>query len=561
MKYIITDKIDENLYNHYDYIFLFNNRLTSSSKKIYSLVSLLESEEYIKKKDLNKLINNFSYNTINENSYLFRKNQAFNFILNFIFTEKNIFMTNFYFKFYQYIVFEKVKKKLTLGNNFEIRLEDKDLISFFKCETKTPNKLFRIKFFFNFFKGIISHSLDNFLFIFNNHQLKFEKNNKFLFVDHFSNFYFENKNYQSKLWNKLINSLHLNNIRFLAVNNNTRKIKRDLESIQNYNKYSIFFKTIKSFIVLFFKIIFYLENKNNNEITNNILFNFFLQISTGPVLIKSINDYYLFLNYFSKNKFEKIFIPHENQCWEKLILHACGYFNKNTKFIFYIHTPIRYWDLRYDFTTFNEMSFNSIPDYICVSSYDCLDQYKYVKNTELFLVEALRYGHLQYLNRISSNKKLKNKKNNFVIIGDILYKSTFNLINLINEFSFQKNIKLTVYVKFHPFNDIDISRFKNLNIIKINNANKFTNNIFLFPNYTTSLIDFYNQNYLCLSYLDKINFNLSPLFKNKSYNFYFDDINSFINKLDKVKNRDSNENTITFYFTKTYKNWLKVINV
>ena len=143
----LNDKIDENLYNHYDYIFLFNNRLTSSSKKIYSLVSLLESEEYIKKKDLNKLINNFSYNTINENSYLFRKNQTFNFILNFIFTEKNIFMTNFYFKFYQYIVFEKVKKKLTLGNNFEIRLEDKDLISFFKCETKTPNKLFRIKFF------------------------------------------------------------------------------------------------------------------------------------------------------------------------------------------------------------------------------------------------------------------------------------------------------------------------------------------------------------------------------------------------------------------------------
>ena len=59
--------------------------------------------------------------------------------------------------------------------------------------------------------------------------------------------------------------------------------------------------------------------------------------------------------------------------------------------------------------------------------------------------------------------------------------------------------------------------------------------IYLFPNYTTASIDYFYQDKICISFLDKFNFNLSPLLKKPNYNFFFDDLDSFktiLNKLD-----------------------------
>ncbi len=110
MKIIITDRYIKGLKDKYDYIFLFNNRIRHSSEKLFSILNILESEKIFSKNELNAHVNDCIKKFFKLNTKIF-KNKYYKMLLESIFYEKNIFISNFYFNLYQYIVFKKIFTK------------------------------------------------------------------------------------------------------------------------------------------------------------------------------------------------------------------------------------------------------------------------------------------------------------------------------------------------------------------------------------------------------------------------------------------------------------------
>ena len=559
MKIIITDRYIEELKDKYDYFFLFNNRIRHSSEKLFSILNILESEKIFSKNELNTHVNNYINKFLKLNSKIF-KNKYYKILLESIFFEKNIFISNFYFNFYQYIVFKKIFTKFEKKNNkIYIDLNCNILNSFFDNNRVKTIFKYSLNIIICYIKGIKFYLFNNFSFKIPINKKKFKKK-KLLFVDHYANFSSINKN--SKIWNNL--NLHYNISEFdnLAVNafkKNTSFSKQNFYILQKYNNLFISLKTFYFYTKFYLSIMFSIKNKKYFNKETLYLFNFLKFSHSGSSLIKTINDYFLFNYFFSINSYEKIFITHENQPWEHICTNSIKSFNKKSLVYYYIHTPLRYWDIRYDPDIYNKINLNSLPDYICFSSKNCYIQYSDICSGILLkLVDALRYKHLIELKK-SKTDIHKIKRNSFVLIGDIVKESTFGLLTILDLYAKDIRKKINIYVKFHNSNVIETYQFNNISIYDVDKLKKNMTYIYLFPNYTTASIDYFYQDKICISFLDKFNFNLSPLLKKPNYNFFFDDLDSFKTILNKLDIYNINRNKHNFIFEKKLKNWRKLI--
>jgi len=503
--------------NNYDHIFLFNQRKNKASKNLHFIVNYLENEQVLAKNEINKDINSFIKNLLKKN-FIFNKNDKI--ILSSLFFEKNIFINDFYFKFYQIKVFDVLFKKFKNNKNTVYDFNDIFYEKYFKKKINTNYFKFLINILISFIKASRYHLTHNLNF---KSEPSKKSSSMLLFVDDGANL--DAKTGSSKIWSILIKKLKINFYNELFINSFHQKsasLKKNY-FLNNYNNLSSFIKSFIQYILLSLKISFFFKNFKTKNKIDNVLFEYFKLNFVSSNLIKAINDCNIFSNFFSKNKFDLIFHNFENQSWEKIMIYQAKKYNNKCKIFSYIYTPIRYWDIRYDPTNFKYLNKLLSPNLICVSTSQCLKSMRPVRSLiQVKKVEALRYLNLQKYKKINHHHNILNK---FNVFGDILPNSTINLFKLLNLYS-KKNNRLRVYFKPHPLNIINIEKYDHLTIKRYKKHKD--NNYFIFPNYTTASFDFYYQNKICLTFLDSNNFNLSPLFKIRDYKYYFYDLESFI---------------------------------
>lgn len=557
MKILISDQ-NINEVKEYDKIILFNDRNNYKSKKIYSILNILENEKLIKKNELNRELNLILKILIKKNKEKF-KNFNEEVIFFSLVSEKNIFTNDFYFKFYQYLIFSKIIKSFNKKIYFSYILKDDFFLQIFNKKNYFSSIKSFIKNIFSLLKGLRYHLINNF-----NLKIYSKKSSYYyetLFVDHYQNF--DQKKEISKIWNTLIDNFRNLNYLQLAVNcpKKIKKIKsKKLFNIKSYNNLFIFLNTLAKYLIFYFKIINLNENISKNSY-EKIVIKFYKYNFLGSNLLKLINDFNLFNSFFDEYSFKRIFFVSENQNWENALIFLSKIYNKDCYLISYVHTPLRYWDIRYDKSVYDYFYY-CLPEYICFSSFQCINQYRKInKYISVKPVEALRYYHMDKQiitsNMINSTKVLTN---NFIVFGDIMPKSTFNLLKLIDDYALYLNKKISIYIKFHKSNILNTKIFNNLRILKYNEKLINEKDIFIFPNYTTSSLDFNYHNKICLTFLDKNNFNLSPLFLFKNYKLYFFDVESFekiINNLISVNIVKEKHN---LYLSKNFDLWKKIFD-
>lgn len=554
MKILITDKPIKWSKGKFDQIYIFNNRNKYPSKKIFSILNLLESEKVLTKNELNNITNAYLKSILKNNRKIFKNHEEV--ILYSLFSDKNIFIDSFYFKYYQFIIFDRLFKKTKFNKNITFDVQDKTLNYFLKdCffSNKLSRLLHNLK---SFVKGVRFHALNN-LIIFKKKTSMINFDN--LFVDDYNSFD-DNLN-SSKIWHKIIQKFQFDSYIQLAVNSSSlkqnKKVFKEYLKLDDYKNIFIFLKTLGSYFKIYFKLIFLFKNYNNKNNQLKFLYLYLKYNYQHSNLVKSINDYYLFEYFFAINKFKRIFIISENQSWEKILIYHSNSLNITNNIISYVHTPIRYWDLRYDSNLFTHFKKFHFPKYICVSTVQCIRNYnKIIKQIKIRPVEAIRYLYLK--NHLVKKIKLNSYNKSYVVVGDINPNSTSNLLSLLNIFAKKRQLKLNILVKFHPLNILPVQKYNFLNIKSYSEKN-INQNIYLFPNYTTASIDFNYQNKICLSFIDKNNFNLSPLLIFKKYYLFFDDVDTFENILNFCTSNEVNEK-YKFYFANNFFNWKKLIN-
>jgi hypothetical protein len=274
---------------------------------------------------------------------------------------------------------------------FEYHFSNETLNTFF--DLKKRKKGFMIKFKMiskSFFSGIFYHFKNNFPKSFFK-KLKFKKN-KYLFIDHYSNF--DQLIGHSKIWNNLF--IYFKDIQFdeIAINSefSYKKDNPKISKIENFNNLKIFISTLIDYFYIFFNNLFFIIFFKQKNSFDYIFKNFLILNFSGSSIMKTINSKKKFLYFFTYNHYEKIFFTFENQLWEKIIVYTAKKINSSTLIYSYIHTPIRYWDLRFDPLIFKHSILKKyLSDYICLSSQLCLQNYKTVPN---FLLKKLNLSDI-----------------------------------------------------------------------------------------------------------------------------------------------------------------------
>jgi surface carbohydrate biosynthesis protein (TIGR04326 family) len=219
----------------------------------------------------------------------------------------------------------------------------------------------------------------------------------------------------------------------------------------------------------------------------------------------------------------------ENQGWENAMLHA---WNKHGhgKIIGVQHATVRFWSVNCfdDARIFNVPDvFNKpLPNNIAVNGSMA---WKELLNSgypekRLLKVEALRYLYLNTVMQDKLNAKKKTQdissrhdtkiKTKILVLGDITYKQTFRMLNLVERAINILNIELSITLKPHPacpFNNNDYPTLsfnctdRHLSEIIQNYDLTFTGNT------TSASLDVYIAGRAVVVYLDGEYFNLSPL--------------------------------------------------
>ena len=206
----------------------------------------------------------------------------------------------------------------------------------------------------------------------------------------------------------------------------------------------------------------------------------------------------------------------EQQSWEKTFIESWKSLGHG-KLIGVQHSTVLYWDLRYlfDKRTFKKnQNAMPMPDNISVSgplSMNTLLSSGYPKKTLLEL-EALRYLHLT-----SFKKKLiktTKKSCRLLVLGDFLIENTDRQLQLLTNFDSlpKKNIEITF--KPHPYCPIDVKKYPTLNLnISYDPLKKlFDNCDAVYSSTATSAsAEAYSLGIPVITFIDPLNFNLSPL--------------------------------------------------
>ena len=428
----------------------------------------------IKKKYLS-IIEEIDSKNKKKNSYFFFKKISLDELS--LVSEKNPFKSKDIYDCLKLLALEgfikekKIKKIIYKGNLDKIKASLNDLSYDLNIEYKTSIK--KIEFntkFVSIIRGIYFF----YKFIFkNNKKINIKKNfSKITFFSYFLHFKKSNSNsYNSYLWDGLDESLKImkinsNWMHFYVPSSQISNIKKAKEKLvrineNNSEKHLLLNNQISNFkllIILFKYLTLVLKNllfiKDKELLKNSISktnFYYFLRQDInksyyGEVLIYNLHmiatlDYVLSIMPKQKIGFYLL----EGQSWEKCLNILWKKYN-HKKLIGYLHSTIRFWDLRY-FKCKKEFDNNKNPDLFLFNG-------KYLRNIGIknFYpknkskeVEALRYLHL-------IKKKIKKiNKRNILLIGDMNdYENNYMLKQIAKvKYLFPKK---NFYYKSHPSN-------------------------------------------------------------------------------------------------------------
>ena len=383
--------------------------------------------------------------------------------------------------------------------------------------------------------------------------------NQISFISYFLNYKIEKKengevSFFSNYWHNLPNlvSQYKQKINWLHVgidkraNKNFKALKKENKNLDNENTshilidnnitFSIFFKSIIIFLKISFVSLFVFNIKKIFKLKeSNINFYSFLKAdwiasTRGSQLFYSIITIKTFDKLFSKLPKQKLGLYlYENQSWERALIGSWRKF-EHGKLIGIDHTTgyMRYWDLRY----YKSLNFYKdtkniyiTPDLYCINSplsKELLISSGFQKD-KIIDVEALRFNYL--IKNISDFNQEKKEDNKILLIGDIDYISTKNLLEDIKKI--HNNINKDVKICFRPHpgtpNRSELINFaKNLNINISKNSLVFdisySNKIVIVGASSVSIEALLMKKKIVI-YLSKNKLNLSPINHIKKINF------------------------------------------
>ena len=477
--------------------------------------------------------------------------------------EKNIYKNRFIFKTIKYLALKKIITD-NINENIKIFYLESDLASCLETEFKNLKISFVGKSF-SFLnkinqvikKNIPLHFLYFLYYFFKN--CSFRKFNdkvltekKFLIFSYFTHYdikKFNEKIFYPKqwtgLWEEIIENTNFFQIFlpneklkfFFQVENlvkkkNFKNLKKE-NFINYFIYYKYFLKVFRDFKVFKSKILYYNIVKKIKDSEN---FRYFFEINE-EIFISSFSGYTLLQNLLWINIFENLFknLPKhdygmylfENQPWEKAFVRCWKKYNQG-KLIGYCHTTVNFWNLNY----FNIKEYNSSddfkkfsPDLIAVSSEISKN---FIVNQSINLdkvieVEALRYNWILDKKKDLNDKRIENRK--IIFLGDYDKNINDKLIKILKQ-SKDELMDLGFQVSYKPHPATKIKNIDNkISVIKEDLEDLINNYRYIVSsNSTSAIIETLSCGLNTFLFIDKNNFNLSPI-KNtkieKNVEFFF----------------------------------------
>ena len=514
--------------------------------------------------------------------------------------EKNIYKNRFIFKTIKYLALKKIITD-NINENIKIFYLESDLASCLETEFKNLKISFVGKSF-SFLnkinqlikKNIPLHFLYFLYYFFKN--CSFRKFNdkvliekKFLIFSYFTHYdikKFNEKIFYPKQWTGLWEEI-IENANFLQIFLPNEKLKfffqvENLVKKKNFKNlkkenfinyfiyYKYFLKVFRDFKVFKSKILYYNIVKKIKDSEN---LRYFFEINE-EIFISSFSGYTLLQNLLWINIFENLFknLPKhdygmylfENQPWEKAFVRCWKKYNQG-KLIGYCHTTVNFWNLNY----FNIKDYNSSddfkkfsPDLIAVSSEISKN---FIVNQSINLdkvieVEALRYNWILDKKKDLNDKLIENRK--IIFLGDYDKNINDKLIKILKQ-SKDELMDLGFQVSYKPHPATKIKNIDNkISVIKEDLEDLINNYRYIVSsNSTSAIIETLSCGLNTFLFIDKNNFNLSPI-KNtkieKNVEFFFTK-DELINK---IENSQNNFEAVEYYYLdKELKRWKKILEI
>ena len=518
------------------------------------------------KKELRLKYLNIIHSIISKNSSKFKylKLKEINLLKMSLINEKNPFKSEAIFDCLKLLTIELIVKKKKIKNIFYHGKKynlDKSLKNF--CSQININyykkKLifFKSDFKFGFF---LKGSLFFIIQFIKNFKLK-SNLKKFSTISIFSYFVHlksvTGSKFNSNLWGNLTKYLNskkknINWFHFYVPSNQIKKAqianlmqkKFNLNKYENHNFINSFLTNLNFIKSYYFFLIFCSRNFFSTKVNYNFFqnkfsktnFYFFLKEDFfsslfGVTLIYNIMNILTFdklLKEIPRQKYGIYII--ENQSWEYCFIKLWKKYNHG-KIIAYFNSSIRFWDLRYLKKKNEFYALDENPDLYLINSKIFKLEAKKIGYPlkKLFLVEALRYNKLTPTFKIKKNKKI-------LIVGDILFNQTDNLLKFINKITVKLN-SYKFYLKPHPtmtYKSINIfkTKYPYLKITSIN-SDKFKNFEFVIcSNGTSANLDCLAQRLNFCSIKPYNSLNLYPIEKYQKI-FQVKDHKDLINRIKK----------------------------
>ena len=514
--------------------------------------------------------------------------------------EKNIYKNRFIFKTIKYLALKKIITD-NINENIKIFYLESDLASCLETEFKNLKISFVGKSF-SFLnkinqvikKNIPLHFLYFLYYFFKN--CSFRKFNdkvlikkKFLIFSYFTHYdikKFNEKIFYPKqwtgLWEEIIENANFFQIFlpneklkfFFQVENlvkkkNFKNLKKE-NFINYFIYYKYFLKVFRDFKVFKSKILYYNIVKKIKDSEN---FRYFFEINE-EIFISSFSGYTLLQNLLWINIFENLFknLPKhdygmylfENQPWEKAFVRCWKKYNQG-KLIGYCHTTVNFWNLNY----FNIKDYNSSddfkkfsPDLIAVSSEISKNFIvnQSINFDKVIEVEALRYNWILDKKKDLNDKLIENRK--IIFLGDYDKNINDKLIKILKQ-SKDELMDLGFQVSYKPHPATKIKNIDNkISVIKEDLEDLINNYRYIVSsNSTSAIIETLSCGINTFLFIDKNNFNLSPI-KNtkieKNVEFFFtkDEL------ISKIENSQNNFEAVEYYYLdKELKRWKKILEI
>ena len=395
--------------------------LYKHNKEILFFLKFLSCTKFTKKKVL--------YKNRNNNSFL---------VTIFLILKNFIRANHLFFSFFAYSFFLKLKKKNKLNNKFDY---------LFINYLDHPEAIKKESRYWGNITNIIKDKKICWI-----HHTYINKNN----ISNFKNY----KNYD-----------YLKNF---SKKNENHFFLEELISLKSF--ITVFIKYCYFFISNIYTYIYFLTvdksiDKEYFVLSHNKIF---LDSLFGKSLMRSIIFYENF-NYIFKKKyiFKKIFYLKECLNWEKILSKVLVENNFKMQNVYgFIHTPIRYWDLK--FISLQNKFEQSLKENILVLSNSCKKKLllKRPLNKNIQIVESLRFK------KISTNSKInKTKRKDILLLGSYNQVSTRKMINETIKYLKKYKIKDKIHIKLHPSDNYCIHsnfiKFEKNDIQNLLRLNKF----------------------------------------------------------------------------------------